>query len=162
MSTDHNFWRERKAKADSNQGPSAYHPNALLQGQTGSQIIICGWGFYLFKWFIPPPAPITCEGQAHSDLKREGKKIHTIIKKIEELKGGGVGETKVWRLDPFKWLYSPTSTVAPQVTWGGGGGGSLIYKVKIKRVGGRDIAIYLYAIIKKIEKLREGMRVVLI
>ena len=35
-STDHNFWRERRAGMDSNQGPSAYQPNALLLGQTGS------------------------------------------------------------------------------------------------------------------------------
>ena len=35
VSTDHNFWRER-AEADSNRGPSAYQPNALLLGQTGS------------------------------------------------------------------------------------------------------------------------------
>ena len=36
VSTDHNFWRERRAKADSNWGPSAYQPNALPPGQTGS------------------------------------------------------------------------------------------------------------------------------
>ena len=36
VSTDHNFWRERRAKADSNRGPSAYQPNTLLLGQTGS------------------------------------------------------------------------------------------------------------------------------
>ena len=36
MSTDHNFWRERRAEADSNRGPSAYQPNALPLGQTGS------------------------------------------------------------------------------------------------------------------------------
>ena len=36
MSTDHNFWRERRDKADSNQGPSAYQPNALPLGQMGS------------------------------------------------------------------------------------------------------------------------------
>ena len=30
------FWRERRAKAESNQGPSAYQPNALPLGQTGS------------------------------------------------------------------------------------------------------------------------------
>ena len=36
VSTDHNFWRERRAEADSNQSPSAYQPNALLLGQTGS------------------------------------------------------------------------------------------------------------------------------
>ena len=36
--TDHNFWRERRAKADLNQGPSAYQPNALPLGQTGSLI----------------------------------------------------------------------------------------------------------------------------
>ena len=38
VSTDHNFWRKRRAEADSNQGPSAYQPsNALLLHQTGSQ-----------------------------------------------------------------------------------------------------------------------------
>ena len=31
------FWRERRAEADSNRGPSAYQPNALLLGQTGSR-----------------------------------------------------------------------------------------------------------------------------
>ena len=31
------FWRERKAEADSNRGPSAYQPNVLPLGQTGSQ-----------------------------------------------------------------------------------------------------------------------------
>ena len=34
--TDHNLWRERRTKADSNRGSSAYQPNALPQGQTGS------------------------------------------------------------------------------------------------------------------------------
>ena len=34
VSTDHNFWRERRAEAGSKQGPSAYQPNALLLGQT--------------------------------------------------------------------------------------------------------------------------------
>ena len=37
VSTDHNFSRERRAKADSNRGPSAYQPNTLPLGQTGSQ-----------------------------------------------------------------------------------------------------------------------------
>ena len=36
MSTDHYFWRERRAEADSNQGPSAYQPNTLKLDQTGS------------------------------------------------------------------------------------------------------------------------------
>ena len=36
VSTDHNFWRERRAEADSNRGPSAYQPNSLPLGQTGS------------------------------------------------------------------------------------------------------------------------------
>ena len=34
MSTDSNFWRERRAEAVSNRGPSAYQPNALPLGQT--------------------------------------------------------------------------------------------------------------------------------
>ena len=32
------FWRERRAEAVSNRGPSAYQPNALPLGQTGSQV----------------------------------------------------------------------------------------------------------------------------
>ena len=37
VSTDHNFSRERKAEADSNRNPTAYQPNALPLGQTGSR-----------------------------------------------------------------------------------------------------------------------------
>ena len=37
VSTDHNFWREKRAEADLNCSPSVYQPNALLLGQTGSQ-----------------------------------------------------------------------------------------------------------------------------
>ena len=33
VSTDHNLWRERRAEADSNRGPSVYQPNALPLGQ---------------------------------------------------------------------------------------------------------------------------------
>ena len=40
VSTDHNFWRERRAEADSNRGPSAYQPNALPLGQAGSLIAL--------------------------------------------------------------------------------------------------------------------------
>ena len=32
VSTDHNFWRERRAEAVSNRGPSAYQTNALPLG----------------------------------------------------------------------------------------------------------------------------------
>ena len=35
-STDHNFRRERRAETDWNRGPSAYQPNALSLGHTGS------------------------------------------------------------------------------------------------------------------------------
>ena len=34
--TDHNFWRETRAEADSNRGPFTYQPAALPLGQTGS------------------------------------------------------------------------------------------------------------------------------
>ena len=37
VSTDHNFWRERRAEADSNRGPSAYQSNTLPLGQTDSR-----------------------------------------------------------------------------------------------------------------------------
>ena len=36
VSADHKFWSERGTEADSNRGPSAYQPNALPLGQTGS------------------------------------------------------------------------------------------------------------------------------
>ena len=36
VSTNHNFWRERRAEAVSNRGLSAYQPTALPLGQTGS------------------------------------------------------------------------------------------------------------------------------
>ena len=42
MSTDHNFWKEKRAEADSNRGPSAYQHNALPLGQTAS---VCIWHF---------------------------------------------------------------------------------------------------------------------
>ena len=35
VSTD-NFWRGRRAEADSNQGPSAYQPDSLPLGQNSS------------------------------------------------------------------------------------------------------------------------------
>ena len=38
VSTDHNFSTERTAEAESNRGPSAYQPNALLLVQTGTPI----------------------------------------------------------------------------------------------------------------------------
>ena len=37
MSTNQNFWWQRRAKADWNRGPSGYQPNALPLGQTGSR-----------------------------------------------------------------------------------------------------------------------------
>ena len=40
VSTNHNFSSERRAEADSNRAPSAYQPNALPLGQTGSPIQI--------------------------------------------------------------------------------------------------------------------------
>ena len=40
VSTDHNLSRERKTKADSNRGPSAYQPNALPLGQAGSHNLL--------------------------------------------------------------------------------------------------------------------------
>ena len=57
VSTDHNFWRERRAEADSNRGPSAYQPNALPLGQTGSLknnylLLILLLLFFLFLFFF--------------------------------------------------------------------------------------------------------------
>ena len=58
MSTDHNFGRERRTKADSNRSPSAYQPNALPLGQTGSRQLVHPFSIQLtsmptFSWTIP-------------------------------------------------------------------------------------------------------------
>ena len=62
MSTNHNLWRERTAEADSNRGPSAYQPNVLPLGQTGSDRnsywLVCFFrsGKTLFFFFLMQPA----------------------------------------------------------------------------------------------------------
>ena len=50
VSTDPNFWRERTAEADSNRGPSAYRPNALPLGQTGSLFFFFFFFLSFFFW----------------------------------------------------------------------------------------------------------------
>ena len=64
VSTDHNFWRERRAGADSNGGSSAYQPNALPLGQTGSltiaespQIVFIQTAQTMTASSPPPPPP---------------------------------------------------------------------------------------------------------
>ena len=48
VSTDHNFWRERGAKAELNWGPSVYQTNTLLLGQTVSLILLRVRGVLVF------------------------------------------------------------------------------------------------------------------
>ena len=43
VSMDHNFWRERRAEADLNWGPSTYQPNALPLGNPGSFGVRCAF-----------------------------------------------------------------------------------------------------------------------
>ena len=50
MSTDHKLWRERRAEADSNRGPSVYQPNALPLGQTDSQYGVRSQQLYRAVW----------------------------------------------------------------------------------------------------------------
>ena len=47
MSTDHKFWRERRAEAELNQDPSVYQPNILLLGQTNSQLQLSSVRIYI-------------------------------------------------------------------------------------------------------------------
>ena len=56
VSTDHTFWRERRAEGDSNRSPSIYHPNALPLGQTGSLLPVPSLGplYALTRSFICP------------------------------------------------------------------------------------------------------------
>ena len=49
------FGRERRAEAVSNRGPSAYHPNALPLGQTGSRMEVGGEGDYIPIATLSPP-----------------------------------------------------------------------------------------------------------
>ena len=51
MSTNHNFWRERRTKVVSNRGPSAYQPTALPLGQTGSQHV-CVMMMMMMSWCL--------------------------------------------------------------------------------------------------------------
>ena len=51
VSTDHNFWRKRIAKVDSNWGPSAYQPNTLLLGQTSSQDAALAEIIYIYQLY---------------------------------------------------------------------------------------------------------------
>ena len=50
VSTGHNFWRERRAEADSNLLPSAYQHKAWPLGQTGSHFPVSPISFLLSGW----------------------------------------------------------------------------------------------------------------
>ena len=56
LSTDHSFWRERRAEMELDWCPYAYQPNALLLGQTSSQHQIYDLAslliflFFCLKW----------------------------------------------------------------------------------------------------------------
>ena len=52
MSTDPNFSRERRAEAESTGGPSAYQPNALPLGRTGSRRVKKSLNDFRFGIFI--------------------------------------------------------------------------------------------------------------
>ena len=57
VSTDHSCWREKRAEADSNRGPSAYQPNALPLGQSGWQLWLLPHNYFKgsrFDWDFCP------------------------------------------------------------------------------------------------------------
>ena len=39
LSTDHNFWRERRAEADSNRGPFAYQPTPYRKAKPAHALV---------------------------------------------------------------------------------------------------------------------------
>ena len=84
VSTDHNVWRERRAKADSNRGPSAYQPNALSLGQTGSRSPLCTPNSLASS---TPWLQIRCTGPW--PLRQIARR---------SLRGGGLAKTKLGRL----------------------------------------------------------------
>ena len=74
VSTDHNFWRERRAEADSTRGPSAYQPNALPLGQTCSQ---SGGNWDLSGWALRAQLPANtsvCLSTSHTVSEVKGMK----------------------------------------------------------------------------------------
>ena len=57
VSTNHNlFSRERRAEAVPNRGPSAYQPNALPLGQTGSRRKLCFTALDPFTAMLSAPS----------------------------------------------------------------------------------------------------------
>ena len=52
VSTNHNLFEEKGAEAVSNRGPSAYQPNVLPLGQTGSHL--CGGSEAYFVHLVEP------------------------------------------------------------------------------------------------------------
>ena len=73
VSTDHNFWRERTAEAESNRGLSAYQPNALLNTKTFKRTLIY-YGAdiqYANIWEIPFVKP-------QNDIKTTDKRLKTM------------------------------------------------------------------------------------
>ena len=53
VSKNNNLFEERKAEAESNRGPSAYQPNALPLGQTGSQYLAALAITFIALVFVP-------------------------------------------------------------------------------------------------------------
>ena len=76
VSTNHNlFWRERRAEAVLNQGqgPSAYQPNTLPLGQTGSQMHMIMSGVKLVMWpetVLGSALPLTSFDVAHPGMAK--------------------------------------------------------------------------------------------
>ena len=74
------FCRERRAEAVSNRGPSAYQPNALPLGQTGSQALLvlsCCFTFTEARWLIRDG------GRVGRGRQSEGSTAETVRKRPE-------------------------------------------------------------------------------
>ena len=88
VSTDHNFWRERKAEPDSNRGPSAYQPNALPLGQTGSNRVKCYVRIFIFRctlvvvstgWHYSYQRPTEFPRRDNDDILIREKKVQAAL-----------------------------------------------------------------------------------
>ena len=89
--TDHNFWRERRAEADSYRSPFAYQPNALPLGHTGSHFTqLLSSGFYLlplsrlFRQVTPSVFRSQRERERQTDRHRQTDRQRQRPRKVRE------------------------------------------------------------------------------
>ena len=79
VSTDHNFRRERRAETDSNRGPSAYKPNALPPGQTGSHFYFIALFLYCIILYIQQTSNHICRKKLLNKSQKQSDSLFPLL-----------------------------------------------------------------------------------